>query len=1257
MSPDSPIPCGPFELIEPVGKGGIAEVWRAVHRADDVEVAVKILKDATEDNSGFESFQREVQAVAALNHPHIIKVFHYGLISEDASAASGGRFEPDLPYLAMELAESQTLDELIITNWTGLQQCLLQILDALAYAHARQVIHRDLKPANVLVARSENRGETVQLKLSDFGLVHAMTPDINSDTRHVVAAAGGTPYFMPPEQFLGEWRNFGPSTDIYALGCLAYTLACEQTPFRAENVFELARKHQDQPRPELNPQFPVPNEFENWVQKAMARDPSERFRRAADAAWALEQLETPDQKQRADKPGVVIPKKMGEQPFLSDRPRHEQNQGRDETAVSPPPTAASPHADPKAPQTDSFARTVRVDESGNADGDQNPPGESTMVLPDFNFDRGPDADKNSAAPSGEASEPTGEVPPIPDSWHVDRQQEGEIIITGAGRDLFDLREIPLVDRDEERNAIWHLLNEVATETGPRVVMLQGDLGTGKSHLARWICRRAHETGAGHVFRAPYTAQGGPNSGLSHMLDLFFTTWQLDRKETHERVVDKLESLYEHVENKDLHLEYEARAITEIIRPTPRGQNIQQSPLYSFCSLQERFGIVARLLQTISSERPVIIWIDNAHWGEEALQFVEYILNRPPEFGPKADILTLMTIDTDQLDDSRISSDRFDELSNREDVVDLGIDPLPDYDHQQLIRQLLSLAPELVAQVQSQTDGNPLFTRQLLGDWVERDVLEVGEDGFLVKSDDDLFMPRDIYELWADRTERLLNSFPEPIRKSQKIALEAGAILGHRVLDREWRRVCDAIDVEIHSNVLDALYKRGFIKRTKRGWRFQHDFLRQWLENSAREHGRYERLHQVCADVLQRMHENDQPAIQERLASHWIAAGQPGAALDPLLTAIEHHLATGYHDKANRLLRRRRQITDQISEETPSTRNPTLENKRLQAVFERNAGNLERAEQLVDQILEADGRDNPTFELGRAMALKGTILCDRKHHKQSLSYYEQSYRILADYDRPNAIGQTLLGLSWAQSKLGEFESARSRYREALDCFRKLDNQAMVANTLRQISSTWLEEGEVDKAFQTCRRALTIAQNSTDRRNEAKCWNALGEKARAQNDLERAKQLYATAAKLWNFTEDREAKIAELNIALVELQTERYERADRQLHELETQLREIGYALPLPTVLVARSCCQAALEDWDGWEANFEKAEIATRNADTASRDIPRLAEKNGDILAANNRPDLAKRAYQFARRVYDERIGDAQKAENVPEPPLENSSNS
>ena len=223
------IELGPYDLVEPVGRGGMATVWRGELRNERLPVAVKVLDAQHLRDPGFRAwFASEVRVMASLDHPHIARIYDQGVVQ----ASSDRRLPLGAPYMVMEWASGGRLELGRIGSWAPLRSLLIDLLDALAHAHARGVVHRDLKPSNITVCTEADPRPGI--KLVDFGVAHVVEHEALELDDSGEQQLFGTPRFMAPEQVMRDFRALGPWTDLYALGCLAFAAANGNTLTVAE---------------------------------------------------------------------------------------------------------------------------------------------------------------------------------------------------------------------------------------------------------------------------------------------------------------------------------------------------------------------------------------------------------------------------------------------------------------------------------------------------------------------------------------------------------------------------------------------------------------------------------------------------------------------------------------------------------------------------------------------------------------------------------------------------------------------------------------------------------------------------------------------------------------------------------------------------------------------------------------------------------------------------------------------------------------
>ncbi len=286
---------GSFELIRPIGRGGMGLVWEARHVPTGEAAAVKTLRsEVAADPAVVRMVEREVRAVATLDHPNIVRVFDQGTVSVEAAASSAGRLTPGTPYLVMELVTGGDLNRHRGTlGWPKLHQALLDVLAALAHAHARGVLHRDLKPGNVLL-EPPSAGSQATARLTDFGIARVL-PSADRDIEEEGDAFYGTPSYAPAEQVIGPEVDVGPWTDLYAVGCLAWAMATGRPPYRGKSLAAVVEQHRAGVLPAFEPQFEVPDRFQDWLARMIRPRIEERFGSAASAAAALRLVGDPDE--------------------------------------------------------------------------------------------------------------------------------------------------------------------------------------------------------------------------------------------------------------------------------------------------------------------------------------------------------------------------------------------------------------------------------------------------------------------------------------------------------------------------------------------------------------------------------------------------------------------------------------------------------------------------------------------------------------------------------------------------------------------------------------------------------------------------------------------------------------------------------------------------------------------------------------------------------------------------------------------------
>jgi serine/threonine-protein kinase len=260
---------GRYELDGIVGRGGMAEVYRARDLRLDRVVAVKTLREDLARDQTFQArFRREAQSAASLNHPSIVAVYDTG---EDNTGMS------HVPFIVMEYVDGRTVRDLLRDDRRLLPERALEITDgvlrALDYSHRAGIVHRDIKPGNVMLNR---QGE---IKVMDFGIARAVadTQATMTQTAQVI----GTAQYLSPEQARGE--RVDARSDLYSVGCLLYELLTGRPPFTGDSPVAIAYQHvREAPIPPSRIDPELPDWADPIVLRAMEKDPDERYQSAAE---------------------------------------------------------------------------------------------------------------------------------------------------------------------------------------------------------------------------------------------------------------------------------------------------------------------------------------------------------------------------------------------------------------------------------------------------------------------------------------------------------------------------------------------------------------------------------------------------------------------------------------------------------------------------------------------------------------------------------------------------------------------------------------------------------------------------------------------------------------------------------------------------------------------------------------------------------------------------------------------------------------
>jgi serine/threonine-protein kinase len=292
---------GSYRIIGKIGEGGMGAVYVAEHTLIGRQAAIKVLqREMSHRQDLVTRFFNEARAATAVKHPGIVEIYDFGYHT-DGSA-----------YIVMEYLEGETLSARLrrFGPLPAARAAALgrQVAGALGAAHAKGIVHRDLKPDNIFIVRDPDITDGERTKILDFGIAK-LAGDQPGSSRTRTGVVMGTPTYMSPEQSKGA-GNVDARTDLYALGCIVFEMVCGRPPFVAEGGGEVMAQHIYAAVPAPSSIAPVTPQLEQFLLRALAKDPAQRFQSAEEMSAALQMAVPPGSFPQVNAP-IQVPARGG----------------------------------------------------------------------------------------------------------------------------------------------------------------------------------------------------------------------------------------------------------------------------------------------------------------------------------------------------------------------------------------------------------------------------------------------------------------------------------------------------------------------------------------------------------------------------------------------------------------------------------------------------------------------------------------------------------------------------------------------------------------------------------------------------------------------------------------------------------------------------------------------------------------------------------------------------------------------------------
>jgi tetratricopeptide (TPR) repeat protein len=727
----------------------------------------------------------------------------------------------------------------------------------------------------------------------------------------------------------------------------------------------------------------------------------------------------------------------------------------------------------------------------------------------------------------------------------------------------------------------------------QVISVRGGPGVGKNRLADWLMARAHECGAAEVIAVSHAPVESPDQGMERALAESFRVVGLSADAIEERIGERLR--YEGVDDS-----YEWRALTGLLCDGARGVALQ-NPL-------QRYALFERHLMRVARERPVLLWLRDVHYGAESLRFVRYMLSRREQL--TRPIVVVTTARDDILAERGAERELLEEIEAAPvGVATLELEPLSEVDCASLLYQHFGLAGGLARRVARRVGGSPMFAIELVGSWLQRGDLEPGVEGFGLREGASAAFPDELFRIWSERVNLLLEGFPQAARR----ALWLAAALGRQVVTRELQRASALARVSFSQRLLDELY-------------------------SAREQGEWARLNDACATTLLELYGAQGPRYAERMAGHLIEAGRAAEALEYLFEAAEAKLGSGDFFRAHELLEAMREQLDVAGLGAGDARRG-----KVLALTARCLG----LSWSLDEALEAARALHRGAVAHGWAELEAEALYMLAHGARQRGAHDEAselaararplFAALSDREGLARVVQLEADLAAARN---EPERAIELYGEALEAFEALGEVGRAADCLMACGHVHRGRHRLREAETFYRDALARYRREGTDHKIANCVNALAELFRFEGELERAHLNYERAHKIYVAIGSRQAFIPRLNMGLIEVARGDAAAARELFVHGEAVCRAYGLTSFLVYPLLGLAACAAMEGDADAYDARWREALAArgerARDPDTGALaeggrdpDVAILAERAGDAWAARGDLKRARGAWAYA----------------------------
>ncbi|MEZ4435230.1 MAG: AAA family ATPase [bacterium] len=800
--------------------------------------------------------------------------------------------------------------------------------------------------------------------------------------------------------------------------------------------------------------------------------------------------------------------------------------------------------------------------------------------------------------------PPATMPPAPD-------RRAALPLPGTGKALFALRETDVFGRDAEQAALWTHLEAMLTARAARLVVLDGPTGVGKSRLSLWLARRAHARGLADGLRATHgpdlTDTGG--DGAPAMLARHLRADGLDGDALLDHLITRLGD------------EDTALGLAAALAPDRRAARGDRAVLLG--AARELDEALCRALARLTEERPRVLLLDDAQWGDATLRLVEHLLHHHP----RLPVLIIATVCPDRTPPAARA--RLDRLLAHPAAARLPLGPLDPDQLTAALRARIPLEAGLLQRLVRRAAGSPVFAEELIRHWLRTDALIERAGGLALRARAGDALPDDLLAVWRARLDAAL----APLGPAARHARQAAAVLGGTIDRRTWRHITPALGPEIltvaREHLLDARLAHG---DADGAWRFAHPMLREALLADARAAGRAPALHRACADAL--MTRGDDPA---HIADHRLAAGDAAEAVPLLFDAARRHRRRREHPAMRRDLLRLAGALRALRR--PPDAPERIELRILWAEACQGEDDLRRAWRHVSHAAEQATHRADDRLIGWARVTQAHL---RMRDRDAIDRWLIPACAAAERAHdPELAWSAAYTLTFCLVQAGRFDEAEAALGPLARLLAGQADDVMRGDLLRLMALIARGRGRLDEAEASAAQAIALYTRSGSRLKQSHGQNLAGDLARYRGRLDDAARAYRAALHQSELAGSYDALTDELNLGLVLLEMGRHADARRTLTAIAQRAERVGFRVGLVYTHLALMVCEARDRRWHAWEQRWQRI-APIRDGQLVDVDVCRCCEMAAALATDAGRPDRAAAALRLAADQYH-RLGRPQDA--------------